>query len=285
MDKEVELIVKAIESLRQESNFFKDYFFPIISAFFTSLLGAGIAFFAFRHQEFVQVEKEKMNAANKWILIIEEAFTSLISIKGNYHGKLTANPVERLSLIPTMLGDSKSIDEDLSTLSFVVSKASTDVSNDTKWNQITRIRAMVNNYNTLLDIWGKRNQIERPFKEKIVADFSGGAIAEVSIEQIIKCVGHVTFASLLELNEKAIKFTDDLIVEFNDFLLNFPEVAKSLIKTKRIKQHGSVFIYSNSENEQLLDLLKKSPEVDYVSLSKLIEAPVEELKRRNDTGY
>ena len=281
MDKEVELIVKAIESLKEESNPFKDYFFPIVSAFFTSLLGAGIAYFAFRHQEFIQVEKEKMNAANKWILIIEEAFSSLIAIKANYHGKLTVNPVERLSRVPTMLGSSKSIDEDLSSLSFVASKSS----NDAKWNQLTRIRAMVNNYNNLLDIWVKRDQIERPAKEKIIREHSDKAIAEVNTEQVMKCVGHVTFVSLLELNERAIKNTDDLIVELNDFLLNFPPIAKSLIKTKRLKQYGNVLTFWNSENEELLDLLNKSPEVDYVIFSNLVGLPIEELKVRTDSGY
>jgi hypothetical protein len=42
---ETELLVNAIEALKQEPNYIKDYIFPIASALFTSVLGAGIAFF------------------------------------------------------------------------------------------------------------------------------------------------------------------------------------------------------------------------------------------------
>ena len=59
MANEVELVVKAIEGLKQDPNYFKDYIFPIVSAFFTSILGAGIAYFTLRRQEYLQIEKEK----------------------------------------------------------------------------------------------------------------------------------------------------------------------------------------------------------------------------------
>lgn len=56
MHNETELIVNAIESLRQEGSIFKDYIFPIASAFFTS---AGIAYKSFRYQDDIKIEKEK----------------------------------------------------------------------------------------------------------------------------------------------------------------------------------------------------------------------------------
>lgn len=38
---------------------------------------------------------------------------------------------------------------------------------------------------------------------------------------------------LLDLNERRIKLIDDLIVEANDFLENFPAVAKKKINPKK----------------------------------------------------
>lgn len=49
MSHEIEPIVHAIESLRQEANPFKDYLFPIITGAFSSLLGFVVAYFTLRY--------------------------------------------------------------------------------------------------------------------------------------------------------------------------------------------------------------------------------------------
>ena len=59
MIEETELLVRAIESLRQDENLFKDYIFPIASAFFSALLGAGVAYFTLKYQEDIKIEKRK----------------------------------------------------------------------------------------------------------------------------------------------------------------------------------------------------------------------------------
>ena len=81
MDANIKILADAIESLRPTSNIFKDYLFPIGSAFFSSLLGAFIAYIFFKYQERISIEKDKINTANKWILIAEGALTNLIAIK------------------------------------------------------------------------------------------------------------------------------------------------------------------------------------------------------------
>ena len=66
MNQETTLIVNAIESLSKEHSVFKEYLFPIFGAFFTSLLGAGVAYFSFGYQEYIKIEKEKIDIINKW---------------------------------------------------------------------------------------------------------------------------------------------------------------------------------------------------------------------------
>ena len=122
MTQEVEMIVKAIGELQQEPNYFKDYMFPIASALFTSLLGAGIAFLTIKHQEDLKIEKTKMDSTNKWTLLAEEARSTLIAIKSNYHGNLTEIPAQRLSAIPSILFHATPITERYEELSFIVSK-------------------------------------------------------------------------------------------------------------------------------------------------------------------
>jgi hypothetical protein len=283
MHDETELIVNAIESLRQEGSIFKEYIFPIASAFFTSLLGAGIAYKSFRYQEDIKIEKEKMDIANKWTLLADEARSNLISIKQNYHGKLTENPFQRAAAIPTILFTAKPIVEDYSQLSFLVPKQSSD--DYPKWSQIPRIRTVIHNYNYVQELWLKRNEIERPIREKVVQQYSTKAFVDVSPEQIFECAGEASSVLLVDLTEKAIKLTDDLLIELDDFRANFPVYVKTHINTKRLKRYGSVLTYSIDKNEILLAMLKKSPNTDYSSVTTLFGATTEELKQRYSTGY
>lgn len=282
MHEETELLVKAIEGLKQESSYFKDYIFPIASALFTSLLGAGIAFFTLRHQESLQLEKEKMNNANKWTLKIEEARASLIAIKGNYNGELTSDPFQRVSAIPTILFHAQSIAEDYQDLSFIVPKAGEE---SEKWSQITRIRSMVSNYNYILKLWEQRNDVNQAFKEKLLQAHGNNAHMTLSINDVIQAAGRAEVVILIDLNERVIKLTDDLIRETDNFLSEFPEYAKSKIEFKRLKKYGSILTYSNNDNNKLLELIERTPEVDFSSVEDLFGSSAEDITKRHETGY
>jgi hypothetical protein len=285
MHEETELIVKAIEGLNQESNVFKDYMFPLVSGICSSLLGAGVAYFTLRYHENIQIEKQKMDIANEYTIALESAFSSLVAIKSNYHEKINDDPIKRASTIPSILHSSKQLNLDISKLSFIVPKKEDVKSQDIKWRSITRIRSMIHNYNHAFELWEKRNQIERPIKEKIVRDYSRQGYASVSREQIFESVGASAFVSLVDLTEQAVKLTDEIILEISDFLDCFPNVCKSLINIKRLERYGSVVTYNTDGNEKLINMLKKSPVVDYEKLSDLYGESVDEVRKRYDTGY
>ena len=282
MYEETELLVKAIEGLKQESNHIKDYIFPIASALFTSLLGAGIAFFTLRNQEDMQFEKDKMNTANKWTLKIEEARASLIAIKGNYHGQLRSDPFQRITAIPTILFHAEPIAENYQELSFIVPKKGQEPE---KWSQITRIRAMVSNYNYILKLWEQRNDINQAFKEKLLLAHGNNAHMTLSINDVIQAVGRADVVILIDLNERVIRLTDDLIRETDDFLSKFPDYAKSKIKYKRLKKYGLILTFSNNDNKKLLEIIERSPEVDFSSVEDLFGSTSEEINKRHETGY
>lgn len=282
MHEETELLVKAIEGLKQEPNYIKDYIFPIASALFTSVLGAGIAFFTLRHQEEIQFEKEKMNNANKWTLKIEEARASLIAIKGNYSGELLSDPFQRISAIPTILFHALPIAEDYQDLSFIVPKEGQE---SEKWSQITQIRAMVSNYNYILKLWEQRNDLNQAFKEKLLQAHGNNAHMKLSINDVIQAVGRADVVILIDLNERVIKLTDDLIRETDDFLSKFPKYAKSKIKYKRLKKYGSILTFSNNDNKKLLEIIERSPEVDFSPVEDLFGSTAEEINKRHETGY
>ena len=284
MTQEVEMIVKAIGELQQEPNYFKDYIFPIASALFTSLLGAGIAFFTIKHQEDLKIEKTKMDSTNKWTLLAEEARSTLIAIKSNYHGNLTEIPAQRLSAIPSILFHATPITEKYEALSFIVSKSKDGKL--PKWGQIPRISTMINNYNYLLQLWEQRNQLERPLREKLMSHWGEEkAVVDVNQNEIVEYIGESDFCLLVDITERVVILTDDLIVELDDFLLNFPIHAKSLVNIKRIKRYGSILRYSNNGNESLLALLEKSKKVDYQSVEQMFCMPAEAIRQMHSTGY
>jgi len=282
---ETQLVVSAIESLKQEPNFFKDYIFPIASAFFTSILGATIAYYTLNRQEYVQIEKEKMNASNKWTLDIEQARSNLLAIKGNYNGKLTDLPIQRVGAIPSILFHAQPIPEKFNDLSFIVPKESKSKAELPKWSQIPRIRAMVSNYNYLLKLWEQRNEINQNFKEMILVSIGNIAYANLTLQQVEVAVGKANLSILIDLSERCITLTDDIIVELDNFLSEFPAFAKTKIDTKRLKKFGTVISYSNNGNEALLELINKSPIVDFSTVEYLFGENDADIKKRQKTGY
>ena len=144
---------------------------------------------------------------------------------------------------------------------------------------------MIENYNFIIELWNKRSELERPIKEKIIKDYTNLVYAEVTRDQIFKSVSPADFIVLIDLTERAIKFTDDLVVELNDFMTEFPEIAKSLIKNKYIKQYGPIITYRADNNPKLLALIDKTPDVDYTILAELFGETVEAVKKGYNTGY
>ncbi|WP_415888174.1 hypothetical protein ACMXYV_09075 [Neptuniibacter sp. SY11_33] len=285
MHQETELLVKAIDGLRQDPNYFKDYIFPIASAFFTSILGAAIAYFTLKHQEKIQIEKEKMDTANKWTLLMEEARAALISIKGNYYKDLSDHPLKRVATIPSILFHASPVEESFEKLSFIIPKAEDRKKDYPKWSQISRIRSMVNNYNYLLQLWQQRNQIERPIKEQLMAKFPHQSYVDISYEEAVAAIGPANMSVLVDLTERVIKLTDDIIIELDNFLCEFPKYAKTRIDTKRLKQYGSVLIYSNNGNELLIEILKRTPAPNLKEVEALFGEPADEIEKRLVTGY
>ncbi|CAH0991720.1 hypothetical protein SIN8267_01834 [Sinobacterium norvegicum] len=285
MHEETELLVNAIKGLKNETGIFKDYVFPVASALFTSMLGAGIAYFTIRHQENIQIEKDKMNAANKWTLMAEEARSSLIAIKGNYQKGLTANPFHRISAVPSILFHATPITGRYDDLSFIIPKASAKPEEPNKWSQITRIRSMILNYNYCLELWKQRNQIERPIKEHIIAQTGSQAYVNMNEEKLGELVSPADLSLLIDITERAIKLTDDLIIELDDFLSGFPAYARTLIDNKRLKRYGSVIKYSNNDNQLLINLIKRCPDPDYSLVEHLFGESAELIKQRHRTGY
>lgn len=277
-------LIHNLESSKPASNLFSDYVFPIVSAFFGSLFGGLVAYCIFLRQEKLQIEKNKMDAANQWTLIAEESFTTLLTIKINYQDLLNDNPIQRAMAIPTILLQAQPITTSISNLSFLTPKAD-DKRNIEKWSQLPRIRTMKANFNLVLSYWQKRNELDRPIKEKVVREFSNGGAATLNAAQLIDCIGGFDLTSLIDLTECTIKLTDDLILEFQDFLLEFPKFAKTQIDENLIKSYGTVMTISLEGNTHIQKLVQRTPKPNFRYIEDLFRATSEEIEKKYETGY
>lgn len=285
MSEEAELIVKAVESLRTESVWYKDYLFPIVSSFFSAILGAFVAYFALEFQEKIKSERVKLNICNDWTLTIEGLFQSLIALKGNYYQKINGDPFQRALHVSSIIGHNPPINKNISELSFLVPTKEDPSSQEVKWRSLSLINGLISNYNVILQIWEKRNSIERPLREKLLSVYGDKAYADLTHKQIIDTLGERDLLSLIDLTEKAIHFTDDIIIESNSFMNDFPKAVQSIINLKQINKYGSIITFDISKNTFLQKLLEKCPELNCKMLVDLYGQPEDVIKAIYDNGY
>ncbi|VEL96898.1 hypothetical protein ALT761_01891 [Alteromonas sp. 76-1] len=285
MEDQFKLLIKAIESLKQEPNIFKDYIFPIVSAFLSALFGALIAYFTLKRQESLKIEKEKLDAANKWTLDIQKARSSLIAIKQNYFKDLSSNPTQRVGSVPSIVVKAENIKESYADLGFIVPTEAELKEKNLKWAQIARVDTLVSNFNSLLTMWDLRNRINEEFKQAILNKHGNGAYLKLSLNDALSAFGQPGMVALIDITERCIKLTDHLIIETNDFLENFPDVVEKKINLRRLKKYSQLLKYHHDGNEKFLEMLQLMPETDYSAVTKVFGETEERLKERHRTGY
>lgn len=285
MEDQIQQLITAINELKPEQNLFREYIFPIASAFLSSLLGAAIAYFTLKRRENIEIEKGKMDIANRWTLLVEGARSELIAIKDNYHGTLNNIPLARLGMIPTILHNEEKLIVDYQELSFLVPKGTSDDSAYPKWSQISLYRTMIGNYNHTMFLWNQRNLLNEEFKSRLTATHGDAVMQGFNTARALEAIGQPFLIKFIDLTERLIKLTDDLIVEMDNFLDEFPRFVKTKIKYKQLNKYGSILSYSNNGNELLLKMLEKSPSPDFTMLEHLFGETHESIIKRHETGY
>ncbi|MBH0012445.1 hypothetical protein I6F66_10095 [Pseudoalteromonas sp. NZS100_1] len=187
--------------------------------------------------------------------------------------------------IPSIIFKSEPVAENYQNLAFIVPSKEDAVSTENKWSQISRISAMVSNYNALLQMWEKRNEVNEAFKQSILNTYGKDASLKISFKDAEAAFGSSGLVTLIDITERCIKLTDQIIIELNDFLERFPSFAKTKISLKRLKNYGKLISYSNNDNKFLLEIIKPEVEVDFTSVMGLYGESIQVIKKRHTTGY
>ncbi|WP_318519844.1 hypothetical protein [Photobacterium leiognathi] len=275
MSSDVELIVNAIEGLH--TNIIKDYILPVGSVLVSGALGAGVAYYSVDRQEKTRIEISKIQNLNNTLLIAMDVRMSLISIKQNHFGLICDEPIKRMLTVPPIILSEREANIDFSSLSFIA--PSTGDGSFNKWSSIEYISTIFSNYNSLLSLWSKRNEMITSLTPKLKPYFG----QPLSYQMLQQLIGDGLISQLSDLTERALHMTDDLLIEVSAFLVGFSEVAKTKVEKRVVKKFGnilSVTLPNSKDFPKAVEIVTKVPEVNYKLLSQLHGRPEPELRER-----
>ncbi|PSU99775.1 hypothetical protein [Photobacterium kishitanii] len=275
MEVETQAIVAAIESL--QSNPIKDYILPMGGVFVSGLLGMGVAYYTVNRQEKTKLELHKVETINETLLHAQEVRARLISIKQNYVRNIDSDPVSRTLAIPPILLSEQRIEVHLSRLAFMVPDSSQG--KVSKWQSIDYVSTIFSNYNYLLELWKKRNEIIIGLQPKLGHLFRVG----LNFENLVTAIGVATLVQLADLTERVLVMTDDVLIEVSCFLVGFGSVAKSQVDkkvTRNLSKTIQVTLPDSSTYPLAVDMLSRVPELNFDAASQLHNIPVNILKER-----
>ena len=271
---DMQLLIKTIESLKPENNLIKDYIYPIILAFVSAVIGSLVGYYIILKRTQEEAEKTKIDATNKLLLEASDCFHNLQAIKHNYLGKLTADPVQRLACVPPILMHHRPSNPEFAGLFYLAREASKNFNNRTfqetqdDFTNIPRIKLIFDNYNTALEMWKTRNVLVPPIFEAIVASNSATGVAYVNFDDVVNSVSHAKIAQLIDLNEKVISLTDDLLTDFMKLMIELPKISEPLISKKVMEQYGKVF--KSEFNPKTQEIVSSKVPVNADALNKIL---------------
>lgn len=260
---EIELLIKAVESLKPTENIFKDYVFPVVAPFLATLLGAWAGYSASVRKQNRDNNVQKLYILNKLLLQAETCFRCLEAIKENYSESIDSSPLRGMSFGPLVL-DCERADTDVSGLVFLTKSFSENTKSIAEsrlaFNNLPRIKQIFHNYNQVLAIWEQRNIEVKPICDKLRKDAKAGVV-EGDINELFKKIEKEDVAVVCHLSENAIKLTDAGLKELLALMQELPDLARDCFKESFLEEEGGIIRYHN-EPSVTDKILKKVPRID-----------------------
>ncbi|MEB4673163.1 hypothetical protein MXL54_00025 [Enterobacteriaceae bacterium G50] len=310
MNQDALLIAQSISELKQNSDVFKDYFFPIVMSFFSAFLGGVSAYYFNQRQEKNKFEKENFIVATKVLTTILSALNDLVAIKSNYHDLKSKDPIARALAFPAViLGDSK-LTIDLSSLSFIKNVPTANKKTHIKfmdfilykmlrlkkikpsseeiqktWRNYSRLSACVSNYNYIMELLKVRFTVDNEIKarlsakhDELTSEANAGRMM-LSSEVIRSSIDKNTFIKYIDLSEMLIALIDNVLKELDSFVTEFPSIAESNIELSKVGRGVRLVIVKN-DRPLYLSCIKAIDKPDFELVSQITGMNTEEIRRR-----
>ncbi|WP_410732021.1 hypothetical protein [Citrobacter freundii] len=260
-------IAKALEALQPTTDYIKDYVFPIAMAFASALMGGVVAMRIYRKQELQKITKDNLITSIQFIALAQNCLSNLVSIKTNYLGIDSDEPLIRAGQFTTIITKFDDITFDTTSLYFIRQiptankkffesikwsikhrilrmKIKTPTPEELRgtWRNSVRISAMFGNYNEAMGLLKFRNTLNEQVLEKVVLHGD-----ELSIGRAQAILGKKLCGGFIDITESSIALIDHVLVELYHFLLEFPAIAESNIELSRVREWGGVPTYENKQ--------------------------------------
>jgi len=278
---DLELIAEAIKNLNQHKSWIEEYMFPILGWMTAILAGYILTRIGLHITEKHSFEKEKLYTSNDLLIKVYEMVDALLSIKNIYFGYLTKNPVQRSTRIPFIPVAEEPMSFMLGKLSFI---AQSDGKNNNKgWRDIVRISSLFHNYNLLLLTIKDRNKLKLVTNDVLLGKKDDTASESMTEADIISKIGVLNLTYLIDHTEHLITLVDGLLLEGNDFLLNFTKEIESEINLDALKKLGLNFLsFTNNNNTIREELFKLNVTLDFQRTAEITGRSVDEVKSNYD---
>ena len=239
------LIVEAINNLKQSPDYIKDYILPIITLILGAIISASLAYFIARRTndraESIKVEMRRASVINNYSLQAEFCIQSLICIKSFYQGKLDDDSFRRLATIPPIEGEFAL--KNLADITELVFITTDEYMKGSRWNQITYINLIFENYKALTKMIKRQKNLKSNLHQRI----SDLGTSNISLNIVLNEFGKAQTIELMQLTEQIIILVDDLLLFFNDFIQQFPNLAKQRLRKDMPKGIYTILNFGSSE--------------------------------------
>jgi hypothetical protein len=279
---ETQALVDAIVSLKQSNSFFKSYFLPFLPVVISTFAGFMIASYNFKNQEAIRADAKKIDDANKFIVQIDSAFQSLISMKIRYQFHMDNDPIQRalsFGSINCYFSEIKGVEN----LVFLA-KANKAKEGDpyyVTWNNIPRINAMVGSYIYLTQRVVARNKVREQLDECLPSNEKGEQCIDFS--KINPKTLHL-IRLLINETEIVVSMTDSLILEINSFLIGITKAIDDSVNFKKTK-HLVTLVEFKVNNPFILKSLEPIIRPDFIRLAEALGIDEEQARSNFDSGY
>ena len=216
-----------------------------------------------------EAEIKKIDATNEFLLETIDSLQELLAIKRNYIDKLENHPVQRASITPPVLTNTRPRNPKISKLIFL--EKGVILPRKKFPGDIIFLSCILNDYNTIIEMLKVRSDLHIEISQKPSEDAS--LMHEFSkidsrTHNFFIMAGKIRGVKLIHLTEELINFINRTLKHLYSIIKELPDIAESFISPDALKEYNKVLRYELNTKQD--ELLKKEVPVNKVLYEQII---------------
>gem|GEM_PF-6544486 len=247
---------------------------PVGNLLLSAIIAYAASLLAYEWQDRFLTNKLKIDTINKTFMGFQNVQGTLLSIKENYAKELTDNPLQRACSVPQLIYSFTPLEINYEHLIQVIS-SDDDNLHGNPWVHVASYISLQDQYSQLNKIIQERNLFDSKIKEKLVLTLGRNYF---SFEEITSVIDTVSLQKYIQLTELVILHNDNLIISVDDFLRNFPRIARNKMKNNISKNYKMIMAYKN-DSDRTRELQKRTIPLDLALTSFILNIPQDTIQK------